>query len=135
MVAAGVPDPAKNPTEPVAALRVTPLSTAQALFFLANGVEIPPEHVACGLVRLSADGADPAGATRRVFRVHCCAGHERKPTDFAYYAVWYREHWFYIDDRDRESQSTLVLMLHFRRLDFERQQVGGVPALMPPVER
>jgi len=26
-------------------------------------------------------------------------------------------------------------MLHFRRLDFERQQVGGVPALMPPVER
>ena len=83
VVAAGVPDPAKNPTEPVAALRVTPLSTAQALFFLANGVEIPPEHPACQLVRLSADGADPAGATRRVFRVHCPAGHERKPTDLA----------------------------------------------------
>src|SRR5262249_49476135 len=51
LTATGVPDPGRNPTEPSAALRLAPRSSAQALFFLANGVEIPPEHVACGLVR------------------------------------------------------------------------------------
>jgi hypothetical protein len=133
VVASGVPDPAKNPTEPDAVFRLTPRSTAQALFFLANGVAVPPEHVEGGLVRLPADGTDTAEATRGLFHVHTCPGHPHKPPACAYAAVWYRDHWFYIDDRDLESKATLLLMLQLRRLDFQRQQIGNIPALTLPV--
>jgi len=127
VVASGVPDPAKNPSQPDAALRLTPRSTAQALFFLANGLEVPTDHVACGLVHLPPDGADPAEATHGVFHVHLCAGHPHKPPASAYVAVWYRDHWYYIDDRDLESKATLLLMLQLRRLDFH----GSGSAMCP----
>lgn len=134
-LAAGVPDPARNPTEPTSALQFAPRSTAQALFFLANGVEVPMQHLAAGLVRQPLDGTDPTEATRGIFRVFTCAGHKHTPPPTAYVAVLYRDHWFYIDDRDHDSKATLLLMLQLRRLDFNRQQLGSVPALTLPVGR
>jgi hypothetical protein len=134
VVATGIPDPAKHPTPPVPVLRITPRSTAQALFFLANGVEVPPEHVACGLVRFP-DGFNPVESTHGVFRVHAYKGHKHKPPPCAYISIWYRDHWFYIDDRDQETKATLFLMLQLRQLDFKRQTVGSVPALTLPVGR
>lgn len=133
-VTAGVPDPLKNPTVPAPALHVATRSTAQVYFFLANGVEVPSEHLACGLVRLP-EGASPVEATQGVFHVHACEGHKYMPPASAYVAVWYRGHWFYIDDHDQESKATLLLMLELSRLDFKQQQVGAVPALTLPVGR
>lgn len=133
VAASGVPDPAKVPTDPSSDLRFAPRSTAQALVFLANGVEVPPEHVACGLVNLLADGTDPSEVTRGVFRVYSCPGHKHKPPPHAYLAIRYRDHWFYIDDRDQNTKATLLLMLRLRRLDFHRQQIGSAPALTLPV--
>lgn len=135
VVAAGVADPAKNLSCTEAALRIGPRSTAQALFYLANGVEIPQEHAESGLVRLPAEGAAPFEATEGLFRVRCCTGHSHKPPDCAYVAVRYRDHWFYIDDRDLDTKATLLLMLQLRRLDFQRQRIGNVPALTLPVGR
>lgn len=132
--ATGVSDPLKNPTAPSSALRLAPRSSAQALFFLANGVEVPTEHLACGLVRQS-DGPLSSAATDGVFRVHSCKGSKHRPPSCAYLAVRYRDYWFYIDDRDLESKATLLLMLQLRRLDFRRQQIGSVPALTLPVGR
>jgi len=134
-IASGVADPATNPTAPGSVLRLAPRSTAQALFFLANGIDVPADHVASGLVRLPADGTDPAAVTRGVFHVHSCAGHKHRPPACAYTAVWYRDHWYYIDDRDQESKATLMLMLQLRQLDFKKQQIGSVPALTLPVGR
>jgi hypothetical protein len=134
-IAGGVPDPATNPSPPGTAFRLAPRSTAQALFYLANGVDIPPEHVAAGLVRLPADGTDPTAATRGVFHVHCCPGHRHIPPACAYTSIWYRDHWYYIDDRDQESKATLMLMLQLRQLDFKKQEIGRVPALTLPVGR
>lgn len=133
VVAAGVPDPEKNPAAPAAVLRITPRSTAQALFFLSNGVEVPGSHVAAGLVRLPPDGTDPTEATRDLFRVRSCPGHKHRRPDCAYLAVWYRDHWFYIDDRDVDSKATLFLVLQLKQVDFKRQQIGSVPALTLPV--
>lgn len=135
LVASGILDPAKTDSAPSASMRVTPRSTIQAMFFLAHGVEVPPEHAACGLVHLPADAAAPLDATSGVFRVHCCTGHKHLPPACAYCAVWYRDHWFYIDDRDQESKSTLLLMLQLRKLDFQRQRIGNVPALTLQVGR
>lgn len=133
--ATGVPDPLKVPSEPSPALRFSPRSTVQALFYLANGVEVPAEHLAAGLANYPLDGTDPTEATHGIFRVYSCAGHKFKPPPFAYVAVRYRGYWFYIDDRDQESKATLILMLKLRRLDFQRQQIGAIPALTLPVGR
>ena len=101
-----------------------PRSTAQVLYYLANGVEVPPEHLAEG-VAIAPVGPDgqavrQPGRDRGLFTVHACRGH--KPPETAYVAVKYRGYWYYIDDRDQASKATFALVLQISRLDFARQQ-------------
>jgi hypothetical protein len=130
------PDPLLNPTPPSAELRVVPRSTAQVLFYLSNGVEVPPEHLKAGLIMpaLDAEGRafDARAVTRGLFEVHVCTGH--KPPPWAYVAVKYRGYWYYIDDRDQQSKATFILVLQLSRLDFARQQPAK-PLLTLPVGR
>ena len=133
-----VPDPLKYPREPSANLRVFPRSTAQVYFYLANGVEVPLEHLNCGLVQPQVDTEgkviDGRELTRGLFEVHVCKGH--KPPASAYVAVKYRDYWYYIDDADQASKTTLALMIQLSRLDFtRRQRTGGGPFLTLPVGR
>lgn len=138
LVGRGGPDPLRFPTPPATELRVVPRSTAQVLAYLSNGVEVPAEHTAAGLVRsaIGADGGpcDQAAITRGLFAVRDCRGHKPPPT--AYLAVPYRGYWYYIDDRDHETKATFALMTHLSRLDFVRQPLGNSgPALTLPVGR
>jgi hypothetical protein len=132
----GTPDPLKFPIPPSAELRVIPRSTAQVMFYLANGVEVPSEHMAAGLVvpvvGPGGEPFDPQSVTRGVFTVHSCRGHKPPPT--AYAAVHYRGYWYYIDDRDGDTKATFALMFNLSRLDFARQHIGG-PALTLPIGR
>jgi hypothetical protein len=132
----GLPDPLRVPTEPSAVLRLVPRSTAQVYYYLANGVEVPAEHLACGLVRppVDAEGRvfDTREVTRGLFEVHVSKGH--KPPPCAYVAVCYRGYWYYIDDRDQASKSAFGIVLQLSRLDFRRQQLGG-PLLTLPAGR
>jgi hypothetical protein len=109
-------------------------STAQTLFYLANGIEVPLEHLNDGRVRM-VPGFDPVEAMKGIFQVKSCPGHRRKWPANASVAVWYRDHWFYIDDRDLDSKATLYLMLQLRRLDFARQTIPTPPALTLPLGR
>jgi hypothetical protein len=117
VAARGEPDPARFPSPPQAELRFVPRSTIQVLFYLSNGVAVPPDHVCAGLVRPAGDG-DGQEITRGLFEVHVCQGHKPPPTAFA--AVKYRGYWFYIDDRDQASKATFALMMQVGRLDFNR---------------
>jgi hypothetical protein len=133
-----VPDPNLSPTlPPTTSIRFNLRSTAQVYFYLANGVEVPGEHLSSGLVRLPTgpDGKpfDERAVTDGLFTVHASRGH--KPPACAFVAVKYRDYWYYIDDRDHASKSTFVLMLEVSRLDFARQQPGGGPLLTLPVGR
>jgi hypothetical protein len=136
--ARGVPDPARFPGPPSTELRVVTRSTAQVFYYLANGVEVPPEHVCAGLVPPIA-GADGYGfdgreITRGLFEVHACAGKRPPPTAFV--AIPYRGYWYYIDDRDRESKATFALMLLLSRIDFSRRPPGAAgPVLTLPAGR
>jgi hypothetical protein len=132
------PDPLNFPRPPTDQIVLEPRSTAQVYFFMANGVEVPPEHISCGLVRPPAgpDGRviDMREVTAGLFEVHVAGGH--KPPASAYVAVPYRGYWYYVDDRDQASKSTLVLMLQLSKLDFRRGQPGGgAPQLTLPVGR
>jgi hypothetical protein len=133
-----VPDPLRYPRPPSANLRVVPRSTAQVYFYLANGVEVPVEHINCGLVQphVDAEGRmiDGRELLRGLFEVHVCGGH--KPPANAFVAVKYRGYWHYIDDADQPTKTTFALMLQLSRLDFtRRQRTGGGPFLTLPVGR
>jgi hypothetical protein len=132
----GEPDPERSPTPPSDRLSIVPRSTSQVYFFLANGIEVPPEHLAEGVVKAPVgEGGvvfDLREVTRGLFEVHTCKGH--KPPADAYLAVRYRGWWYYIDDHDQASKATLALMLLMSRLDLARQQPGA-PVLTLPVGR
>jgi hypothetical protein len=124
----GGPDPAKFNVPPSSELRIVPRSTAQAEFYLSNGVEVPAEHICSGVAR----SADAMAITRGLFAVCVSSGH--KPPPMAFVAIRYRDYWFYIDDRDQASKTTFALLLHLSRLDFARDPLRG-PALTLPVGR
>lgn len=129
-------DPMVAPSPPSDVLQLSLRSTAQVYFYLANGIEVPCDHLEAGLVKppLGPDGRpfDGRVITDGLFTVHACQGHKPPPTAFV--AVKYRDYWYYIDDRDSQSKSTFALVLSLSRLDFGRQQPGG-PVLTLPVGR
>jgi hypothetical protein len=137
VVATDIADPLHFPREPSVDLRLTPRSTAQVHFYLANGVEVPPEHVAAGLVCLpkTPDGRpfDTSAVTAGLFSVHVAQGH--KPPANAYVAVRYRDYWYYIDERDQATKATFELVLQLSRLDFGLQETTNGPFLTLPVGR
>jgi hypothetical protein len=136
-VAQGIlPDPLLFPSAPRTDLAISTRSNEQVFFFLANGVEVPPEHLATQVAStpIGPDGTpfDSRAVTDDLFTVHACTGH--KPPKNAYVAVKHRGYWYYIDDRDQTSKATLALVLQVSRLDFARQQPAA-PFLTLPVGR
>jgi hypothetical protein len=131
-----VPDPMIYPRPPSSELRITTRSTAQVLYYLSNGVEVPEEHLACGSARATSDAEgtpmDGRELTRGLFEVHACQGH--KPPASAYVAIKYRGYWYYIDDRDQASKATLSLVLQLMRLDFNNDRPAA-PFLTLPIGR
>ena len=89
-------------------LAVQTRSLLHILTILAAQVEVPPEHVDQGRAAPGAREAEKDGATVvRVARIQSSKG---KPGD-AYVAVPYRDHWFWIDDRDLKSKRAFAFMM------------------------
>jgi hypothetical protein len=133
----GTPDPARYPGPPSRELQIVPRSTAQVLFYLANGVEVPPEHLCAGLVRqpIDADGRFVEGQemTSGLFEVHVWSGH--KPPKNAFVAVRLHGYWHYIDSCDQASKATFLLVLQLSRLNFARSSPNAAPVLTLPAGR
>ena len=91
------------------------------LFYLSQGVAVPPSHVEAGWVTdtREEDGRpfDWDQLTGRLFRVSESAS---RPAE-AFVAVPYRGHWFYIADTDLNSKTTFSLLT----LLFSLQASGG----------
>ena len=137
VVANDVLDPLRAPTAPSPELRLMPRSTMQVYYFLANGIEVPPEHIAKEVIHppVAPDGTlfDLRAVTAGLFTVHARQGH--KPPPEAYVAVKYRGYWYYIDDRDQPTKTTFALILQLNRLDFGLQEGVSGPFLTLPVGR
>jgi hypothetical protein len=127
------PDPLHFPRPTFDQVLLEPRSASQVFYFLANGVEVPIEHLKCGLVRQPVDAlgqpVDMREVTSGLFEVHVCKGHH--PPRNAYVAISYRDHWYYIDDADQASKATLVLMLQLSRLDFHREHPPSTLLTLP----
>jgi hypothetical protein len=130
------PFPTTQPPEEETALHLFPRSALQALFYLAHGVLVPPEHLKCRVVTaaLEPDGQvfDWQEVTSGLFTVHFANQHGRP--EHAYVAVKYRGYWFYLDDRDADSKISFSLMLAMTRINLLGVRKGS-PALTLPVGR
>lgn len=93
-------------------------SMLQILVDLASYAEVPPGDVAEERVHMPERSADQTRMFPPMMRVR----HSEAPPGDAYVAVRYRERWFWIDDRDRNSKAVLgFVMLMFSLMDTDTQ--------------
>ena len=87
-----------------------PRSLLAAMFFLSQAVEPPPGDVAAGLVTVTHDAAgqvfDWSHVVGRLLRIRS----SDDPPEHPAVRVFYRGHWFYIDDADLNSKTTFNLL-------------------------
>ena len=108
----------RNDTE----LAMLTRSTLSIMVELAGQVAVPPQHVADGRTLPSLIDAGSAGDDLR--RIIDIRSSEEKP-DTAFVAVNYRDHWFWIDDRDFKSKRTFAYLM----LLFSLTESGGKEGL------
>ncbi|XBQ15722.1 MAG: hypothetical protein ABL308_12285 [Oceanicaulis sp.] len=97
------------------------------LYALSHAVDVPPAHAQAGLVTnaypLSPSTPDWETYLSGAFKVH--SGRERP--DSAFVSVFYRGHWFWIDDADLNSKTTFNLVDYLIRL---KSASGGAAPLL-----
>ncbi|HEX8915128.1 MAG TPA: hypothetical protein VF796_22445 [Humisphaera sp.] len=120
-------------------LAVQTRSVIQIMTALSSGVEVPAEHVAQGRavpgVEPAAPAATAAAATTapadRLALVRVHSG-KREPAD-AYASIWYRGHWFWIDDADlRTKRNFAFLMMLFTLSDNGERE--SLPLITIPAQ-
>jgi hypothetical protein len=110
-------------------LAVQTRSLVQILLEIGGSVSVPASHIAEG--RASPGLADSAAAAERPSYMRIQSSTERSP--HAFISVPYREHWFWIDDRDLPSKrSFALLMMLFALADTGDKK--AVPLLTIPAQ-
>ncbi len=129
------PFPDTYPPGGVETLDLETRSLLQALFFVAQGVEVPPAHRAAGIVRVTAgrDGSefDWQRVLQGLLKVKSASGDEPPPS--AYVAIPYRGYWFYVDATDHDSKSTFSFLLSVSRMELTSRTPSAGPVLTLPV--
>lgn len=103
-------------------------SILQIMIALAYHVDVPADHVADGRTTASLGRAEniKTGQGRLIDIKHSVD----KP-DNAFTAVQYRDHWFWIDDRDLNSKRTFIFLMILFSLT-ESGGKGGLPLVTIP---
>ena len=95
------------------------------MFYLSQGISIPIEHQELGLVTLTLDeNGNPFNweeLTGDLIRVFSC---KHRPKNAAV-AVKFKGYWFYIDDRDLNTQSTFTLLVELFGIEVRAGGGGG----------
>jgi len=101
-------------------------SLFSSLYYLAQGIDVPEADLASGSASRPAFATgspfEQTGAQESIFRVRAS---ESEP-EFASVKVFYRRHWYYIDDRDADSKTTFALVSMLQML-----QSGETSAITP----
>jgi hypothetical protein len=115
-------------------LRLRLRSVLGSIFYLSQGVEVPPEHEARGLVNVTRDIEGNRFDWQKVldglFRVHW----SRTEPARAAVKVYHRDTWFYIAEDDLESKSTFMLLVQLANMQAGRGSLP-VPLLTIPAGR
>jgi len=111
--------------------REVALQTRSIFHIMANmaaQADVPADDVAQGRTPPGYEAAGPLAEQLRLLHIHCS---NAKPAD-AYAEVHYRDHWFWIDDRDLRSKRSFAFMMMLFTLtepsDRENLPVVTIPA-------
>jgi hypothetical protein len=99
----------------------------QMMNVLSSHAEIPEEDLTAGRATPAWESAAAGVERRSKFRVRCSKG---KPRD-AFVAVPYRDHWFWVDDRDLASKRHFAFVMYLFTL-ADTGERGGQPVLTIP---
>jgi hypothetical protein len=128
------PFPATYPAEGVPNIDLETRSLLQALYYVSQGIDVPPEHMSRGVVTVTRDEAgrpfDWQQVTKGLFRVRSKGGDERPPD--AHVAIPYKGYWFYIDETDQDTKATFSLLMELARLELAGKS-GASPLLTLPL--
>src|SRR5262249_4961537 len=109
-------------------------SLLQVLFFVAHGVEVPPEHVVAGRARttIDLDGslADYDRVLGGLFKVKSAKCKNRPPC--AAVAVQYLDHWYFIEEIDHNTRATFALLYYLSKLELGSKP-GAAPLFTIPL--
>lgn len=116
-------------------LDLEPRSLLQVLFYLSHAVQVPPEHARSGLAPLTLEPDGRVFAWDQVLRglFKVCSARGHRPPAHAYVAVRYHDHWYYIDQRDRDSKATFSLVLAMTRIELSGKMGASTPVLTLPL--
>ncbi|MDR2664458.1 MAG: hypothetical protein LBB14_02950 [Puniceicoccales bacterium] len=107
-------------------LRIRTRSVYGAMFYLANGIQVPQEHCDAGIVTVTAypngDAFDWSNILGPIFTVYSS---KVRPSD-AFVAVRHRGYWFYVKDGDVTAKATFMLLMNAFNLQ------AGDPATIAP---
>ncbi len=125
---------AEAPKDGLPYLDLETRSLLQVLYFVSQGVEIPPEHAAMGKAPMTFEHDGTPFDSRQVvdglFRVHSKKSRHRPPC--AQVAIQYDGYWYYIDARDRDTKATFSLLVALSRLELA-SKIGSTPILTIPL--
>ncbi len=104
-------------------------SLMQQMVTMASQVDAPVEDVRQGR---AAPGWEAIQSNTNAVRLITIHGSERKPTD-AFVAINYRDHWFWIDDRDLKSKRVFAFMMLLFTL-ADTGEKGALPLITIPAQ-
>tara|TARA_B100000989_G_C19497616_1_gene452792 strand:+ start:447 stop:1532 length:1086 start_codon:yes stop_codon:yes gene_type:complete len=112
------------------ALKMETRSLAGVLTFLSKAVQAPRSHIEEG--RLTAEPeafslCDWKLEDGKLLTIYSC---KEKPK-FAYIKIYYRDHWFFVDDRDTSSKSTISLVNALFALQAAETKGQGLLLTLP----
>jgi hypothetical protein len=110
------------------ALNVSMRSLLGMFFYLSHGIDVPAEHAATGLVTLTRDAEGRLFDWRRLTGDILSVKTSTVRPERAAVAVPYRGHWFYIEESDLESKSTLALLIELLNMSAD-EDLGAAPTL------
>jgi hypothetical protein len=128
------PFPVTFPPEGLTRIDLETRSLLQVLFFVAHGVEVPPEHVVTGRARMTIDLDGSVFDYDRVlgglFKVRSAKCKKRPPG--AAVAVPYLDHWYFIEETDHNSRATFALLFYLSKLELGVKS-GAAPLFTIPL--
>ena len=96
---------------------VLPRSVLSCMCYLSQGVQVPGEHVRCGMVHQPVCHVEETNDWHALFHELLSVESSSFPPKNAFVAVKYHQHWFYIDDCDLSSKRTFALLLQLYNLN------------------
>jgi hypothetical protein len=125
------PFPSTYPRDGVTVLDLETRSLLQMLYFVANGVEVPAEHLRRQLARQTREDSgqpfDWQAVIGDLLHVHW----SERPPPGAHVAIRYLDTWFYIDQADADSLATFAILMELSRMELAGKSASGLTLTLP----